>query len=365
MRIITRYILKEFFLPLVYCLTGFIAIYVLFELFGSFSRLLESDLSAGQILLYFAGYLAPYFHYLVPAALMLATLYTMWNFCRHSELTAMRASGLSFLTIAKPVLSVALVMALLVIYVNEFFMPNYAQWAKRLRTAKFDLKKVEQASDVVFENSRDNRTWIADEMVDDDCREMKDVKIVCTRSDGTREKVIEAETAQYLDGEWWFGNFHVTHFDAKGQETATPTRELDELTLRLFPELNERAGDILMQNRDWPYASTRQKLRFLRKNVDFSDEAKRNGKYDAWAQIAAPWACILITLLAIPAGIVSGRQSVFRGILGALGLYFLYYGVVIACMVFSRQGWLPPIPAAILPMVVFWVIGVRSFRRLH
>ena len=57
MRILTRYVLREFVIPLFYCLAGFVSIYVLFDLFGSFSRIVESDLSFGEIALYFCGYL--------------------------------------------------------------------------------------------------------------------------------------------------------------------------------------------------------------------------------------------------------------------------------------------------------------------
>ena len=42
MKILTRYILREFCVPLFYCLTGFVSIYLLFELFGSFSRLMAA-----------------------------------------------------------------------------------------------------------------------------------------------------------------------------------------------------------------------------------------------------------------------------------------------------------------------------------
>ena len=80
MGILSRYIFREFLVPLAYCLAGFISIYVLFDLFGSFSRMLEAKLSFTDAVMYFCGYLAPYFHYLAPAALMLATLYTIWTF---------------------------------------------------------------------------------------------------------------------------------------------------------------------------------------------------------------------------------------------------------------------------------------------
>ena len=74
MRILTRYVFREFCVPLAYCLAGFISIYVLFELFGSFSRLMKAKPDFGTVVLYFASYLAPYFKYVAPTCLMLATL---------------------------------------------------------------------------------------------------------------------------------------------------------------------------------------------------------------------------------------------------------------------------------------------------
>ena len=91
------------------------SIYVLFELFGSFSRMMGANISILTVVEYLCGYLAPYFHYLAPAAMMLATLYTMWSFCRNSEIIAMRASGVSFIAIVKPLLSAAFAVAVCVI----------------------------------------------------------------------------------------------------------------------------------------------------------------------------------------------------------------------------------------------------------
>ena len=118
MKILTRYVLREFCVPLSYCLMGFLSIYLLFELFGSFSRLIAAKPGLGNALTYLAGYLAPYFMWMAPACLMLATLYTMWSFCRHSELIAMRASGIGFFAIVKPLLAVSVLMACFVGWVN-------------------------------------------------------------------------------------------------------------------------------------------------------------------------------------------------------------------------------------------------------
>ena len=361
MRILTRYVLREFLVPLFYCLTGFISIYVLFDLFGSFSRMAAAKLSTKTAVLYFCGYLAPYFHYIVPAALMLATLYTMWSFCRHSEIVAMRASGVSFIAIVRPLLAVALVMAACVTYVNEVFVPWKAQWAAQMKKDRFDQTSFAKGDNIVFRNAKEGRIWNIDAFRDDEGKSLSNVQVTIDRPGGGRCMSVSAPRADYLDGEWWFFGPKVQHYGAHGQEIATPTPELDALPLRCFSEFGERPTDFVMQNRPWKFNSVQDRLRYLRTHPELSAEARRDCVYDVWAQIAAPLACIVITLFAIPAGIASGRQSVFRVILGALAMYFSFYGVVIAGMVAAKNGWCPAILAALFPYVLFLALGIRAF----
>lgn len=360
MKKITKYVLKEFSVPLFYCLTGFISIYVLFELFGSFSRLCESDMPFSVIVQYFLAYLAPHFIWLAPAALMLATLYTMWNFCRHSELVAMRASGLGFTTIVKPILTVSILMTAFVFYVSESYVPKYAQWAKNLRTEKFDYKKASLQENLTFRSRQTGHTWTVGKVVDENT--FQDVKVVFDRyNSATRKTSITASEAKYLQGEWWFTDAKVQHYDEKGSEIISPTPERDRLSFQVVPGLSERPDDIMAQNRDWKYNSVRDKFRYIRKHPNLSDDVKNEYIYDAWAGVTAPFACIIITLFAIPAGVASGRQSVFKGILGALGMFFAFYALTILCMILAQIGYMNPICAAFLPGVIFLAIGGRLF----
>ena len=364
MKILSRYVLKEFLVPLFYCLTGFLMIYVLFDLFGSFSRMLESKISVKTAALYFCAYLAPYFHYIAPAALMLATLYTLWTFCRHSELVAMRASGVSFLVIVRPLLAVAALMSLFVIAVNEMFVPSKAEWASQMKNNRFDVAKLERGDNIVFRNTSAARTWQVGALLDDSGEHMLDVRVTVDRPNGgARLMNVTADQADYLDGEWWFVNPQVQHYDELGQEIATPTPELDALKLRNFPELQERPADFLIQNRPWKFNSIRDRLSYLRSHPELEPSRRRDYVYDVWAQMLSPLACLVITLFAIPFGIATGRQSVFRGVLSALGMYFGFYGLTIIMMVLAKNGWFPVIPAALLSDVVFLVLGVRAFYR--
>jgi len=364
MRILTRYVLREFLVPYTYCLTGFVSIYVLFDLFGSFSRMRNADITFADAVLYFCGYLAPFFHYIVPAALMLATLYTMWCFCRHSEITAMRASGVSFLAIVKPLLAVAALTALGVVWVNESFVPRYAQWAAQMKTEQFDTEALAKADNIVFRNAVEGRTWNVNSILDIDGEHLSGVHVTVDRPDGGgRFLNITADRADYLDGEWWMVNAKVQHYGPTGAEVATKTPVLDALPLRCFGEFHESPADFIMQNRPWKYNSVLDRFRYLRTHPNLAKADRNDCIYDTWAQIMAPLACIVITLFAIPAGIASGRQSVFKGIVGALGLYFAFYSFTILMMVLAKNGWMPPIPAAIAPALVFFAMGVQSFLR--
>lgn len=363
MRILFRYVLREFAVPLCYSLAGFVSIYVLFELFGSFSRLIDSDMTFGMTVKYFTGYLAPYFQYLAPAALMLAALYTMWNFCRHSELVAMRASGVSLVSVAAPIFLAATAMAGLVMWTNEVYVPDHAQWAARLKAAKFDSAKAARSGKLDYRNNRDNRIWSADEVLDVRGRALGGVSITEDRPGGAQLYSITADKALWLDGEWWLENPVVQHYDAKGVQTATPTPELDALPLRVFPNLTERPGDLMAQSRKQQYNSVAGKLRHLKSNMHLSDETRREYAYSAWAQLVSPFACIVVTLFAIPFGIASGRQSVFKGVVATLGLFFLFYAFVIGGMVAANEGFLHPIPAAVAPYAIFFIVGLRAFFR--
>ena len=174
---------------------------------------------------------------------------------------------------------------------------------------------------------------------------------------------VNAPRVEYLDGQWCFDHPVVFYYDENGEEKPSETPELEKLTLRTFPGFDERPEDFLLQNRDWAFCSVSDRIRYLKTHASLSQETRRDYLYDIYAQIVAPLACIIITLFAIPAGIATGRQSVFKGIVGALGMFFAFYGLVIGGMVGSDLGWIPPILAAIFPHAVFLAIGGWLFYR--
>lgn len=363
MRILTRYVLREFLVPFGYCLTGFLGIYLLFELFESFNRIMETKPPPRILFDFFAGYISPYLEWLIPAALLLGTLYTMWNFCRHSEITAMRANGIGFLAIVRPLLAVAAVMAVLVAAINEFYAPWASEHAQTLREARFKTVSGTVKENIAYYNQAGGRVWRVNKMDEDTPGLLEGVRLSFDRPDGSRQLDITCRKAQYLDGMWWLFYPQYQHFDELSNPVENPTPRLAGLVIRSFPEFDEKPRDFLLMNKAWEFYTVRDMLHILKTHPNLDKREIASKRYDIHARLAAPFSCLIITLFAIPAGVASGRQSVFKGVLIAVALFFGFYAASIGCMVLVKNMLLPVVLGAWIPNLIFASAGLFLFQR--
>jgi len=363
MRILSRYVLREFLVPLTYCLVGFLGIYIVFELFDSFNRMLDSHPSALQVITFFAGYISPYLEWLIPAALLLGTLYAMWNFCRHSEITAMRASGIGFLVIVRPLLVVAGIMAVAVACINEFYAPRASEQARDYRENHFKPVGVKEFENIPYYNQPAGRVWRINKMAVDNPRMLEGVRISINRPDGSRQCDITCRNAEYLDGMWWFFYPKYQYFDELNNPIENPFPTLGFLPVRAFPEFNETPRDFMLMNKAWEYYNVRDMFHYIKSHPHLTQQEIASKTFDIHARLAAPFSCLIITLFAIPAGVATGRQSVFKGVLMAVGMFFAFYTVSLGYMVLAKNDLFPAIPAAWFANLLFLTVGLILFYR--
>ncbi len=369
MRILSRYILREFLQPLTYCIITFCSLYVLLQLFDVFGALMENAPSAGAILLFLASTLAPFLEWIFSASFLLATLYTVWRLCRNSEISAMRASGVSFITISAPILATALVFSILTFLNTEYFVPRFAENAKRMMErikyrpmpnaarppAADDLERLS------YVNVVSHRYWQVNRFDPAHPETLGDVHIKFEREDRSPEYTVTATSAQYLDGMWWLENPIENYYDELAFPIPSPAPLLNRLTLRAFPQLDETPADFRDETRHWEYLSFMARYRYIQTHPKLSDLSSRT--YDMLYRLAAPWACLVMTLFAIPAGLATGRQSVAKGVLSAIVMFFSFYALTNLCMLLTKQNLLSPWIAAWTPNLLFLFIGLILFYR--
>ena len=124
MRLLTRYILKQLFLPFIFSLL--IIVFILFTQFllRAIDRFLGKGLDLGTIFEYLFLNLGWITALAVPMAVLIAALMAFGQFSEDNEITAMRASGISFLTIVRPALVLGFAIATTLILFNAFIMPE-------------------------------------------------------------------------------------------------------------------------------------------------------------------------------------------------------------------------------------------------
>ncbi|MDD4019525.1 MAG: LptF/LptG family permease, partial [Kiritimatiellae bacterium] len=64
-----------------------------------------------------------------------------------------------------------------------------------------------------------------------------------------------------------------------------------------------------------------------------------------------------------PAGLATGRQSVFKGVISAIAMFFGFYALSILSMILAKNSLAPAIPAAWFANVMFLIIGAIMFYR--
>ncbi|MFO7937925.1 MAG: LptF/LptG family permease [Kiritimatiellia bacterium] len=363
MTILFRYVLKEFLKPLFYCMTGFLGIYIIFELFESFNRILENKPSVWQISEFFIGYVSPYLQWIIPAALMLATLYTMWNFCRHSEISAMRASGIGFAVIVSPLFMIASILTVAVALINEFYAPDASEKANAFRDARFKEITTDIKEDIPYYNPAGNRVWRIKKIDAKKPGVLEGVHISFDRLDGSSRLDITCRKAEYLDGMWWLFYPQYQYFDELNNPVENPHPDLAMLVIRAFPWLTEKPQDFILMNKAWEYYNIRDLRRYLREHPNLSKEDVAAMRYDIHSKMAIPLSCLIITLFAIPAGVTTSRQGVFKGVIIAISMFLGFYACNMIFMFLAKNSLFSAISAAWLPNIAFLIVGLVLFHR--
>ena len=124
MRLLYKYFIKELILPFVFSLL--IITFILFVnfLLRAIDRFLGKGLDFIVIFEYLFLNLAWILALSVPMAVLLATLMTFGRLSEDNEINAIKASGIDFLTIMKAPIIFGTIITLILIYFNNFILPE-------------------------------------------------------------------------------------------------------------------------------------------------------------------------------------------------------------------------------------------------
>jgi len=364
MKILDRYILREFLKPLFYILTGFSMMTIVFDLFGHLSAFMEAQASLILIARYYSCVFLQTLEYILPASLLFATLYTQWRMARSNELTAMRSCGVGFSRIMAPYLFVALTFSIASVILKEVVTPHTTQWAKSISDNKFKIPGYTLVYNIGYYNSIDNREWFIDS-IDLSDKWMAGVRVRQERKNNTCFEEIYVKKAKWIDGQWWFFDGYRQPHNADGitdkGKDPTPINAAGEP----IPELTESYAEITSEIRQWEYFTSVEMLNYIQKHPGISKEAIASKKTDFHARLALPWASLLVTLFGIPVGAKSSKQNPLTGIFMAVAFFLGFYFLTQFGIFCGKKHFILPWIGAWFSNIVAAVAGITVIAKMR
>ena len=373
MRLLDRYLLRELLIPLCYCLGGFLIFWIAGDLFNQLGSFKSQRLLPGDVAEYYLVKAPEFLVLVTPIALLLALLYALSNHARHNELTAMRTAGVSLWRACVPYFIVGLSFGLASFAASEFWVPNSSDLADQIRARRLGATAAAKDKDVqtnaYFKNGRDRRIWEID-AYNFRTHVMTRPKVTSILPDGSSRWLV-AELGMRVGGMWTF--YDVERFEFKPGEGGASklTLKTNVLVVPEFTETPERINRELRINRRLSVHAARATELSVAEVLDYL-HLHRNDltPRDAWwlrtqlqEQIAAPWTCVVVVLIAIPFGATTGRRNVLAGVASGIVICFGYFILLRLGLALGSGGLVPAWVAAWLPNVSFGLIGLWLLRR--
>jgi lipopolysaccharide export system permease protein len=371
MRLIDRYLLREFLFWLAVFFSGFSLIWIAFDATFRLSTFQQAHLRGKDIVEYYFFTTPDFIPIALPVAILLATLYVVTHHARHNELTAIRAAGVSMLRLCMPYFVAGFSLSLLLFTFNEYFAPHAGDMAdeimvRRVNPAvKAERNLVKQLTFVNLGIGGQGRKWNAT-VYNTKTHELTLPVILWSPTNGADLK-LSATTGVWTNRTWVFLGDVV--------ENSGTTRLLKTNYLAM-PEFSERPAQILSDIRVNKARSTVYKTR--RADIPLADivnylrfHPRPDATMRGWlytklhGRFAGPFTCLIVVIVAIPFSARSGRRNIFVGVAASIFIFFAYFVLQQVGFAFGEAGWVPAWLGAWLPNLFFGVGGVYLMSRVR
>src|SRR5437667_12855730 len=93
MRLLDRYVIRNFLQAYIYCIAGFISIWLIFDISDNISTLLDERVGLILAVQYYFTQVPQVFIILLPVSLLLALLFSLGRMSRANEIVSMLTAG--------------------------------------------------------------------------------------------------------------------------------------------------------------------------------------------------------------------------------------------------------------------------------
>jgi lipopolysaccharide export system permease protein len=364
MRILSKYILKEFFSFLMYCILAFLAIFILIDVVENLDSMISDKFGFYLIFLYYLFSL-PYIIILtLPVSMLLTTMFSLGRLVGDNEITAVKASGVSLYRVLLPLYVFAFFVGLFVMGFTEYVVPTTNRYCEDIKDQgahfRFSLSRSREMDrahifltnadgSIVYARNYNSERKTAEGVFVISPNEIAETAPADSVYSDISER-IDARNMYYSDGVWNLVGVEIRTFDRDG-ETVEILKTMPAPFITVEPSDFAR---IDIKPEEMNYFGLRNYISEIRaKGGDASEWL-----VDLYLKISFPFVSFVIVFFGAPmvAGSTQRGKAASFGI--ALVICFIYYSLINASQILGRNGSIDPVAAAWFPNGLFFTIGL-------
>ena len=349
--LIDRYISRLYLRVVGICFLGLLGLFYISTFIDKSERIFKGDATSGMVLKLLAFNTPQFVYYVIPISALLSVLITMGVLSRSSELTVLKACGVSLYRAAASLLVLALAFSAVLFGLEQQIM------ARANRSAEMLDSQIRKRPPRTF--SALDRRWVVGRdgaiyhygYFDHDRGEIAGLTIY---KPDAKKWALASQTflrrAVYRDGSWFGDDGWVQDF--KGNPPVWKKIARERLTDVEHP-------DYFATEQPIAEMMTVPQLRTYVKELAASGFNATPLEVELHKKIAFPFVTLVMTLLAIPFGVSSGRRGALYGIGLGIVIALSYWILIGAFVALGRGGLLPPAIAGWAPNLL--VLGIAAY----
>jgi LPS export ABC transporter permease LptG/LPS export ABC transporter permease LptF len=356
--ILDEYVLREFLKMFLTVLASFVLLMLVFTFFELIGDILRNHTPLSTVGAYLLNLTPSMLYQITPLSVLISVLVTFSLLQRSSELTAMKATGISIYRLVVPVLVIAAMLALALFAFDQYYLPQANRKQEALRNiikGRPPQTTLNPDQKWIFGQQRPGEPGRIFYYQFFDPDEESFANLSLFEFDPTTFALTKRIFAARV---LWDEDTHAWTFEngwAVTMQGATVTG-FREFKTAVFPEVQEQPGYFTKEKQQSQEMNFGQLRRYIADLQQSGFDTMRL-RVQLWDKLAYPLVTIVMAVLAIPFALSMGRRGSLTGVATAIGIALGYWAVA---SIFNGLGYVNYLPSAIAawsPDILFGLTG--------
>ncbi len=360
---LSRHIATQYAWPLLGTIVSFAMVSLLLAVFDDLPDFSGMGVPVGTTLLYFAARMPKTLLTILPFSSLLAICFMTMVLGKNNELTAIRSAGISLLSVATPILVIALMLCGVSLLLSEVISPAAIRYTAYVQERYLDDKKSSgNAESLSYYNARYERDWFFSEFSRE--KPCRGIIVRTLGENGRTAELINAAEGSYDTQQraWIFRNGTRQPFSYLEDGTPIPGEKSRFETFTA--EFHEKPRDIFLQSQSCEELPIIGLWRVNTRSDAVSPRTARLVKAMLAWRFTSPFSALIATLLGFSLTLTTGRKTAIRGFILAVALFMAYHLLAQFALLLGKNGVVEPFIAGSLPTILALVGAfVLAYRR--